>query len=192
LIDDLLSLARIQEGRLTLAPWPLDVAEAIDEAVTLQRPNAENAGLALVATVPDGLIVEADPTRVRQILVNLITNAIKFSNPGDRIDVGAESSAAGDVVIFVRDQGPGVAARDIERIFQPYEQVSGLARGRGAGLGLPLSRQLARLMGGDLWVEQVQPNGSEFRFRLRQKMPPPRVPLEAKMFDASDNGRRPK
>ena len=183
LIDDLLSLAKIQEGRLSLSPWPVDVREPIEEALMQQRPNAEAAGLTLTSDVGSGFVVETDPARVRQILVNLITNAIKFSQPQGRIVVGATRNDAGDVIISVRDAGPGVAAQDAERIFQPYEQVSGLARGRGAGLGLPLSRQLARLMGGDLWVDPGENGGAVFKLRLQPKMPATNVKLEARMFE---------
>ena len=94
----------------------------------------------------------ADPAGLRQVLVNLVGNALKFTPAGGRIALEIESAEA-DVVFCVRDTGPGIEEADQERIFVPYEQIESIAHGRGIGLGLPLSRRLARLMDGDLWVE---------------------------------------
>jgi signal transduction histidine kinase len=110
---------------------------------------------------------------VRQILVNLLANAAKFTPAGGRISVGVSRAENGDVLAWVKDEGPGIAAEDLERIFRPYEQVSGTARGRGTGLGLPLSRQLARLMGGEILVESQVGVGSTFTLRLPPRPPQP-------------------
>jgi len=166
LIDDLLSLARIREGRLVLAPWPTEGRAVIAEVVEQFKPETEAAGLAVDTTeVATSLTLETDPVRLRQILVNLTSNAVKFTKRGSTIHLGAKSDGA--VALFmVRDEGPGIAREDLDRIFLPYEQVSGVARGRGTGLGLPLSRQLARLMGGELWAESEIGNGATFFLRL--------------------------
>ncbi len=167
LIEDLLSLSKIQEGRLTLTSWPVDLGEVAADAVSQLRPTAESAGVRLeFATPGDRNIVDADPMRVRQILVNLLANATKFTPAGGRISVGVARAENGDVLAWVKDEGPGIAHEDLERIFRPYEQVSGTARGRGTGLGLPLSRQLARLMGGEILVESEVGSGSTFTLRL--------------------------
>lgn len=169
LIEDLLSLSRIQEGRLTLTSWPVDVGEVVHDAVAQIRPDAESAGIHMELATPaqrGGVVVEADPMRVRQILVNLLTNATKFTPPGGEITAGVERTEAGEVLAWVRDTGPGIAPEDLERIFRPYEQVSVAAKGRGTGLGLPLSRQLARLMGGDVVVDTAPGAGSTFILRL--------------------------
>jgi signal transduction histidine kinase len=173
LIEDLLSLSKIQEGRLTLTSWPVDLREVAAEAVAQLWPEAEAAGVRLQLLSPDGgrPVVESDPIRVRQILVNLLSNATKFTAPGGCVLVGIETLDDGGVVVWVQDEGPGISVEDVERVFQPFEQVSGMARGRGAGLGLPLSRQLARLMGGDLSVESKPGAGSTFRLRLPRAMP---------------------
>ncbi len=175
LIEDLLSLSKIQEGRLTLTSWPVDLGEVAADAVSQLRPSAEGAGLHLEYAPPrDRNVVDADPMRVRQILVNLLANATKFTPPGGRVSVGVARAENGDVLAWVRDEGPGIAPEDQERIFRPYEQVSGTARGRGTGLGLPLSRQLARLMGGEVSVQSQVGVGSTFTLRL-----PPRAPRPA-------------
>ena len=166
LIDDLLSLARIREGRLTLVPWPVDLSVVMLEGAEQYRPEIEKAGLQIdTSDVERDLVIKTDSARLRQIFVNLLSNALKFTNPGTTISLGARRQ--GDKIIaYVADQGPGIAAVDTERIFRPYEQVSGVARGRGAGLGLPLSRQLARLMGGDLVVESAVGAGARFVLTL--------------------------
>jgi signal transduction histidine kinase len=167
LIDDLLSLARIQEGKLKLAPWPVDVSALLLEVLEQHAPEILKADLSVdVSAVAPAIITEADSARLRQIFVNLMSNALKFSAPGTAISVGVKRDD-GKVRAWVADRGPGVAPSDVERIFRPYEQVSGLARGRGAGLGLPLSRQLARIMGGELWVEDAAGGGAVFIVALR-------------------------
>jgi signal transduction histidine kinase len=174
LIEDLLSLSKIQEGRLTLTSWPVDLGEVAADAVSQLRPSAESAGLRLeFAAPPDRNVVDADPMRVRQILVNLLANATKFTPAGGCVSVGIARADNGDVLAWVRDEGPGIAQEDLERIFRPYEQVSGTARGRGTGLGLPLSRQLARLMGGEILVESEVGSGSTFTLRLPPRKPQP-------------------
>lgn len=166
LIEDLLSLSKIQEGRLALHPERVALATIIDDCLSRVRPEAAEAGLTLTFEPPsDRGVIRADPGRVQQIVMNLLGNAVKFTPAGGEIVVGLESGA-GHAVVWVRDTGPGIAAADLERIFQPYEQVAREARGRGAGLGLPLSRQLARLMGGELLAESQPGRGSIFRLRL--------------------------
>lgn len=173
LIEDLLSLSRIREGRLTLSPWPFDLVALANEVLELLRPEADAANVTLTLEGGDTPIgLEQDGARVRQILVNLVVNAMKFSPSGGTVRI--EISRVGDGArIVVRDEGPGVRAADAERIFRPYEQISGVARGRGAGLGLPLSRQLAHLMGGELVVDVAAPHGL-FRLDLPAEPQPRR------------------
>lgn len=125
-----------------------------------------------VGTTTGTPLVESDPIRVRQVIFNLLANAIKFTPGGreSRVEVGPLADAE-RVLVAVRDEGPGIAAEDRERISEPYQQVSGVARGRGTGLGLPLSRRLARLMGGELWVESEVGHGSSFFLRLPLLLP---------------------
>lgn len=169
LIDDLLSLARIQEGRLVLAPWPTDVSGVIADVLEHFRPELSAANVqADTSDVQGRIVIDTDPARLRQIFINLISNAIKFTRNSTTIRVGLQRKDA-ELLAYVRDEGPGVAPEDVNRIFMPYEQVSGVARGRGTGLGLPLSRQLARLMGGDIWVESEPGHGATFWLKLPAK-----------------------
>jgi signal transduction histidine kinase len=166
MIEDLLGLQRLREGRLILHPRTVDVAAIAREAAENAAAEAEVAEVRLdAAGAEEPVEVVADPLRVRQILDNLIRNAIKFSPPGGRVEVAAGTDG-GAVRISVRDEGPGIDPEDRERIFEPYVQLGG-AEGRGGqGLGLPLSRQLARLMDGEVTVEAAPGAGSIFTLHI--------------------------
>ncbi|HEX2779757.1 MAG TPA: GAF domain-containing sensor histidine kinase [Gemmatimonadaceae bacterium] len=167
LIEDLLSLSRIQEGRLTLGAWDLDVGETVAAAVEHLRLESEVAGVHLVLQPPGGeLRAELDGGRVRQIVINLVANAIKFTPEGRTVTVAVGSRAGAGVRVSVTDSGPGISAENQERIFLPYEQIVGVAKGRGTGLGLGLSRQLARLMGGEITVVSTPGQGATFHLDL--------------------------
>lgn len=179
LVEDLLSLSKLQEGRLTLEPWPLDVGETVSQAVEYLRFEAEAAGVTLALHPPSAALpAELDGGRLRQIVVNLVANAVKFTPPERPVEVSAGMVADGRIRVTVRDAGPGISPENQERIFQPYEQVIGVAKGRGTGLGLALSRQLARMMGGDITVESTPGNGASFHLEL------PTVPIERGLVPA--------
>lgn len=166
LVEDLLSLSRIQEGRITLEPAPVDLVELIRGATARLLPTAEAAGLTLTLSVGGiNCAVRADPVRANQIIANLLGNAIKFTPAGGEIEVGVEMTGH-QARAWVRDTGPGIAPEDQERIFLPYEQVNSVARGLGVGLGLSLSRKLARMMGGELSLESAPGEGSIFSLWL--------------------------
>lgn len=172
LVDDLLSLSKLQEGRLTLEPWQLDVGEIVSAAVEHLRLEAEAADVTLVVHPPDGdLHAELDGGRVRQIVVNLVANAIRSTPAGQAVEVRASSHAPSGIRVAVRDAGPGVPAESQEKIFQPYEQIIGVSQGHGTGLGLALSRQLARMMGGDITIENTPGSGATFNLDLPVTIP---------------------
>jgi signal transduction histidine kinase len=171
LIDDLLSTSRLNERRLTLASSTVDVGELVVEVMAHLEPEAEVGGVAVTVRGVGEYLVRTDPVRVRQILVNLLANAVKFTPPGGRIEMRLERAADGGVLVSVKDEGPGIAAEDLERIFRPFEQVAGIAKGRGSGLGLPLSRQLAQMLGGSLTTVSEPGYGATFSLRLPAAMP---------------------
>jgi signal transduction histidine kinase len=109
--------------------------------------------------------VSGDERRVRQIVFNLLSNAVKFTPADGRVDISARTHD-GQVEIAVADTGPGIAAEELETIFEEFEQASDGKRAEGTGLGLPLSRRLVELHGGRLWVESEPGKGSTFRFTL--------------------------
>lgn len=172
LIEDLLSLSRIQEGRLTLGAWDLDVGNTVASAVEHLRLEAEVANVELVLQPPAGALrAHLDGGRVSQIVINLVANAIKFTPEGKTVTVRVGAHGDTGVRVSVTDSGPGISAENQERIFEPYEQIVGVARGRGTGLGLGLSRQLARLMGGEITVVSTPGHGATFHLDLPNVMP---------------------
>ncbi|HWE43943.1 MAG TPA: GAF domain-containing sensor histidine kinase [Gemmatimonadaceae bacterium] len=172
LVEDLLSLAKLQEGRLTLEPWRLDVGEVVAESVEYLRLEAESAEVSLVVLPPDGdLHAELDGARLRQVVVSLVANAIRFTPPGRAVEVSSATRSTGGIRVSVRDAGPGIAPADRDRIFEPWEPTLGVATGRGTGLALALSRQLARMMGGDITVESTAGEGTTFQLDLPTAAP---------------------
>ena len=181
LIDGLLDLARIEAGRLRLDPSPLPVHQFLDDLVRMVGPQAEAKGLDFRletrGRVPDW--VHADVKRLRQILINLLGNAVRFTERGSvvlRIDWRREV-----VRIEVVDTGIGIAEQDQERIFLPFERGSAGRRSGepGTGLGLTITHLLAQLMGGELTVQSVAGQGSTFGLRLYlREIAAPAAPLD--------------
>ncbi|HEV8691410.1 MAG TPA: ATP-binding protein, partial [Ideonella sp.] len=171
LINDLLDLAKIEAGKVELVPAPVELPELVAVAADILRVSAEAKGLALIVDLSPALPhhVQVDGARLRQVLLNLLVNAVKFTDRGCvTLSVAREGDAAPARIRFeVADTGVGVAAADRERIFEPFEQA-GDARRRsaGTGLGLPISRQLVRLMGGELTLDSAPGQGSRLAFTL--------------------------
>ncbi|MDN8618836.1 hybrid sensor histidine kinase/response regulator [Variovorax ginsengisoli] len=169
LIDGLLDLARIEAGRLQLEPMPLALAGFLDEVVRMVRPQAEAKGLAFVYSEAGRLPawVQADAKRLRQILINLLSNAVRFTDAGT---VTLHVDARHQVLRFdVVDTGIGVAAQDHQRIFLPFERgAAGRRHGGepGTGLGLTITGLLTSLMGGELRLSDTSAEGSTFSVRL--------------------------
>jgi signal transduction histidine kinase len=175
LVDDVLDLAHIESGRLVIADRTGRVRDAIDAALDVIGPIAEQAGVELRrADVDEQLRYRGDPQRVRQILINLVSNAVKFTPRGGVVEVGANpyggdgDESSGSACLYVRDTGIGIAPTETRRIFEPFVQgVRGYTRSHGGvGLGLSISRRLARSMGGDLTVESQPGRGSTFTLRV--------------------------
>ena len=168
LVDEVLDLARIESGKLRMEPQDVAARESLEAADAVVRPEAATKGLTLVTDGDDALRYRADPRRVEQILINLITNAVKFTEPGGKVEVEARGNGSGVVEFVVADTGIGIPDDRLEDIFKPFVQLNpGLTRTHGgAGLGLAISRRLARLMAGDLVVESQPGKGSRFTLRL--------------------------
>lgn len=164
LVADLLDLARLEEDRLRITTNAVDPAELIRRAISRIRPLALAADVEL-AVRHDELIppIVTDAGRVEQILNNLLTNAIRHAPPGSTVEVCAAAQDS-QVVVTVLDQGPGVAATDVDRIFNVYESRRGA--GPGVGLGLAVSRRLAALLGGSLIAIHQAAGGGRFELRL--------------------------
>ena len=167
LIDDLLALARSEAGKEELRVADADIARIARDVSGILTTQADAKGLTLRL---DGLDGEAplrtDPGKVRQILMNLAGNAIKYTRDGE-VAVRVSATGEGGAVVTVTDTGPGIAPEDRERIFEPFAQLNatgGVAG--GTGLGLAIARRLARLLGGDIELESEVGGGSTFTLRL--------------------------
>jgi PAS domain S-box-containing protein len=168
LIQDVLSFAKIEAGRVDLRPQAMPAQTLIEEVSSLVVPQMQEAQLAFHAEPCDpAMAIHADPERVRQILLNLLTNAIKFTPSGGAIDVMCDADPV-CVVVRVKDTGIGVPADKLDTIFEPFVQLERhQSHGRaGAGLGLAISRDLARAMDGELSVESEVGQGSTFTLTL--------------------------
>ena len=165
LINDLLDLSRLDEDRLRPVIQPVDCAAVARRALGRLTPAAESKHVRLGESVPADLPPSAtDAVRVEQISVNLLTNAIRHAPDGGTVAlVGYERNDR--IVLEVRDDGPGIGPEDVERVFDVYVTKAG-EEGRGTGLGLPLSRRLARLLGGELVAESRPGEGGRFRLEL--------------------------
>ena len=171
LINDILNLARIERGKLEFEIRALPLGDLIADVVPMIGPQLDGKGLALEVRLPEEPVpVLADPDRARQILLNLLANAVKFTDAGGRIVVDSVDVAGvpAMVQVRVRDTGRGIPSDQLERIFDPFVQVDRFqARpGEGVGLGLAISRELARGMGGTLWAESAVGVGSTFVLAL--------------------------
>ncbi|HET7590732.1 MAG TPA: HAMP domain-containing sensor histidine kinase [Solirubrobacterales bacterium] len=168
LLNDLLDLARSDAGRLAIRPQPTEVAPLIEDVVRTMRAQTQAASQTLSEDVQPQLpLIDVEPDRIRQILVNLITNAHEYSPEGASIGVAARAGAA-EVEISVIDNGPGIPAEQLEHIFERFTRGdAGLTqRVGGTGLGLAISKSLVELHGGSIAAESAPGEGSTFRMRL--------------------------
>jgi signal transduction histidine kinase len=169
LIEEILNFVRIESGRMEYSIGRVSLAEAIADVVTMLDGMAKEKGLTLTSPPCDAEVVAcADPDRVRQILVNLVMNAVKYTPPGGGTVTVSCAARGDDVVVRVTDMGPGIPADRLESIFEPFVQLSaGLTERRGGvGLGLSISRDLARAMKGDLTLQTEVDVGSTFTLTL--------------------------
>ena len=184
LINEVLDIAAIEAGRLTLSLEPVWVADVVSETVSLIRPLADQQGILLVspARTCDAHVL-GDRQRLKQVLLNLLSNAVKYNRPAGSVHLTCEH-VNGRLRVKVADTGPGIPAEALERLFVPFERL-GSEHGtvEGTGLGLPLSKRLADAMGGSLELESIPQQGTTFWVEL----PLIEAPVEA----AADLGAAP-
>jgi signal transduction histidine kinase len=170
LINDILDLSKIEAGRMELDPSNFDIATAISNTLSLVRERAQRRGITLRSTMDPRLgEIHADERKVKQVLLNLLSNALKFTPEGGAIDVRA--TAHDDrTEIAVTDTGVGIAPEDQEAVFEEFRQVGSTAKKiEGTGLGLAISRKFIELHGGRIWVESQPGSGSTFTFTLPRR-----------------------
>ncbi len=171
LINNILDMARFEAGRVEVDARPFDVGAVVVEARDTVAPLALRKDLDLHVEVPGGLRFTSDPDKVKQILINLLANAVKFTPRGK---VACTVRREGDeLVLEVRDTGIGIAPEDRERVFEKFYQANRNVAGeyRGTGLGLPLCRLLAEVLGGEIGLESEVGHGSRFWVRLPESPP---------------------
>ncbi len=173
-INDILDISKIEAGKLEIEAAPFVLRECLEEAMGILAPKAQSKGLALHYRVADGVpaAIESDAARLRQILVNLLDNAVKFTPEGEvhlEVEPGPEREGLIEIRFAVRDTGIGIPAERIGRLFKPFSQAdSSMSRlYGGTGLGLVISQRLTERLGGRMWVESQTGRGSSFRFTLR-------------------------
>ncbi len=172
LINDVLQISKIEAGRVVLNPATLDLHALLDEVEAMFRIRSRSKGLALdVVRSPDvPRFIVADEGKLRQILINLLGNAVKYTERGGvvlRVNALVSATGAPRLVIEVEDTGVGVTEDELERIFRPFEQIeSGRSSEDGTGLGLSISREYARMMGGDITARSLIGEGSVFRVEI--------------------------
>lgn len=173
LITDILDATRIENGTIALVEQDIDAAELVEIAVKMCRDQAEKTDVTLVAKLTDGIEIRADITRTKQVILNLLTNAIKFSLAGGTVSVELVRMHDDRLAIVVRDGGIGIKSEDVGRVFEPFVQAEeGMSRRfSGIGLGLSIARKIARLHGGDVTLQSQFGVGTTARFEL----PPSRV-----------------
>jgi len=170
LINDVLDFSKIEAGQLTLTINPFSIKDVIQAVVTSTQSLAAEKRLPIkVETASDLPPILGDERRVTQVLLNLVGNAIKFTDSGE-IRIDAERSN-GDVMLSVTDTGPGIPAADLETIFEEFRQAEGLLAQRkgGTGLGLAIAKKIVEMHGGKIWVESEVGKGSTFTFSLPLK-----------------------
>jgi signal transduction histidine kinase/ActR/RegA family two-component response regulator len=177
LVDDLLDVSRIEQGKLPLRLERLDLARLVREVAEAERARIEQAGLTLEIETPAGpLWVDGDPTRLTQVVYNLLSNAVKFTEPGGEVRVRAVAEPhSGRAAISVRDSGLGIDPADLERIFAPFAQTEDAVEraAGGLGLGLPIVKGLVDAHGGEiLAVSPGRGRGAELTVRLPSREAP--------------------
>jgi CheY-like chemotaxis protein len=170
LLDDLLDMSQVETGRLTIRREPVPVAAVVRDCLRMIAPQAAGHGIALeCGRIPEGLRVMADQTRLRQILLNLASNAVKYNRPQGRVRLNAEGDRGdGFAQIAVVDTGPGLTHDEISRVFLPFERLSRPDgdHTEGLGLGLSIAQGLAQAMGGSIVVDSDPGRGTRFVVHL--------------------------
>jgi signal transduction histidine kinase/CheY-like chemotaxis protein len=168
LINDILDLSKVEAGRMELELEPVSLAEAVDHALSMVRERAADHGIALRVEIDPAVdAMLADDRKLRQVLVNLLGNAVKFTPPGGTVTLSARREAD-EAQVAVSDTGPGIADEDRERIFEAFQRGDRAARrsAEGTGLGLTLCRRIVELHGGRIWVSSRLGEGSTFTFSI--------------------------
>lgn len=168
LISQILDLSKLESGKLEILTEPIDLGELVHRTTTILEPQAHQKGLDLITTIPDErIIVEADPGRMRQVIINLLGNALKFTERGSvHVELRAGAPWNKWVTLSVTDTGPGIPEEFQTKIFQPFWQAETMGKREGTGLGLSITQELVTAMNGVVEVESEVGEGTVFTVRL--------------------------
>jgi len=176
LINDVLDLSKVEAGKLNFHPEEISLPALVQELIQILHNTAERQGVELVVDLaPDVAQLRLDPARLKQVLYNYLSNAIKFTPAGGRVTLRAQAEGSAHVRIEVQDTGIGIAAPDLARLFVAFQQLdsSFTKRHQGTGLGLALTRRMIEAQGGSVGVRSVLGQGSVFHVVLPRVMPDP-------------------
>lgn len=171
LIEDLLTISRLESGQIVMNLHPVDLREETQRAVEDLVQRAAEKEVTLENTVPLDLRARADADRLQQVLTNLVENAIKYGRKGGRVIIGGTSLGEGRVEMWVQDDGPGIPAESRERVFERFYRVD-RARSRetgGTGLGLSIVKHIVQAHGGEVWLKSEVGEGTTFHFTLKSQ-----------------------
>ena len=165
LISDLLDVSKIEAGKVELSLADFGLDEVIREVVEIISPAINEKGLKLIREVPEGITVFSDKRRIKQVLINLINNAVKFTDEGN-VNISAKILKDKMLEIRITDTGIGIKPEDMNKLFQPFQQIETSSAGtdKETGLGLYLCKKLVTLLGGDISAKSNYGSGSEFTF----------------------------
>jgi two-component system cell cycle sensor histidine kinase PleC len=173
LVNDILDLSRIELDTSSLVRQPIDIEAACRNCISIVRERAERGGIDLRLRVPGSMpAIQSDNRRLKQILINLLTNAIKFTPPGGSVSLDVEEDKSGYALFRIRDTGIGMSTEEIGKAGHPFWQAdAGLDRTyEGTGLGLALVTKLASAMEGEFWLESTPGKGTTASLRLPRKL----------------------
>ncbi|MBU6401628.1 MAG: hypothetical protein KGS61_15030, partial [Verrucomicrobia bacterium] len=168
LIEDLLTISRLESGQVTLDLQPVELGPAVERVMDELRARAAGRKVRLENAIPAGRRARADAERLHQVLVNLVDNAIKYGRADGTVIVGAETTSDKRLAVWVRDDGPGIPPEAKERVFERFYRID-KARSReqgGTGLGLAIVKHIVQAHGGEVRVESEPGHGATFRFTL--------------------------
>ncbi len=169
IVNDLLDLSKMEAGKIQLSPERLSPHKIVEECITELKGFADQKEVTIENQVPENLPdIYADRDRIKQALINLMSNAIKFSPKGEKVIIGGEVRDDRFVCLWVKDNGPGISPEDQEKIFDKFVQVrkKAVSPTEGTGLGLPITKQIVEMHGGGIWVESQVGKGSTFYFTV--------------------------
>jgi signal transduction histidine kinase len=169
LVNDVLDLARVESGRLAVSLESTDLAQAVRESLVLVQQLAEERDIAVTldTELASAIFVNADPSRLKQVLLNVLSNAVKYNRDKGSVTVTAKTSGNGMLRISVSDTGSGIAPQKHDEVFRPFSRLGAEAsKIEGTGIGLTISRQLIESMGGTLDFESTLGSGSTFWFEV--------------------------